>query len=335
MRALIRRFDTLLRSRLSVFEFCDAPDCLLRVRVTLAAHAFSLPGHAVSEGAPVLELHLWNEHIPPLPLNGPDLAWAVQTRRKLVASFHTLADQMEHDLRFAAVQAVGGITVLLLPGKDAGGEKLFRRLGFSVYPHHGALGRFGEFWENLYTWWIMWTFNPATLRHRHLTRLCRTEIWMSAEEFSSRYGENEKEAPMSENKKTNLNYHVTVTQQNESHALAETRGHHLPLNVKKGAGEAGFNAAETLLAALGACILTNVNAIGEKMRLQIDAARMEFDAARRDEPPALTEIRYKLILKSPEAPEKLAELHDLCVKWGTVTNTLINGLTPQGELVIE
>jgi uncharacterized OsmC-like protein len=130
-------------------------------------------------------------------------------------------------------------------------------------------------------------------------------------------------------------YRVTVTRQDESHALAETRGHKLTLNVKKGAGEAGFNAAETLLAALGACILTNVNAIGEKMHLQIDAARMEFEAARRDEPPALTEIRYKLVFKSPEMPDKLVELHDLCVKWGTVTNTVINGLTPRGELMIE
>ena len=130
-------------------------------------------------------------------------------------------------------------------------------------------------------------------------------------------------------------YRVTVTRQDESHALAEARGHRLTLNVKKGAGEAGFNAAETLLAALGACILTNVNAIGEKMHLQIDAARMEFDATRRDEPPALTEIRYKLIIKSPEPPEKLEELHGLCVKWGTVTNTVINGLTPRGELVIK
>jgi uncharacterized OsmC-like protein len=132
-----------------------------------------------------------------------------------------------------------------------------------------------------------------------------------------------------------MNYHVNVTTQNDSHAEAETRGHRLTLNVKKGAGEAGFNAAETLLAALGICILTNVNAIGQKMRLQIDAARVEFDADRRDDPPALTEIRYKLILKSPEPPDKLAELHDLCIKWGTVANTVINGLTPQGELIIE
>jgi len=132
-----------------------------------------------------------------------------------------------------------------------------------------------------------------------------------------------------------MNYHVDVTVQDGSHAEAEARGHRLPLNVKKGAGEAGFNAAETLLAALGACMLTNVNAIGEKMHLKVESARIEFDADRRDEPPALTKIHYKLILKSPEPSEKLQELADLCFKWGTVTNTLVNGLVPQGTLVIE
>jgi len=131
------------------------------------------------------------------------------------------------------------------------------------------------------------------------------------------------------------NYRVTVTRQDDSHALAEARGHQVVLNIKKGSGEAGFTAAETVMAALGACLLTNVNALGDKMRLKIDEARIEFDAERRDEPPALTRISYRLILKSPEPAEKLAELHELCIKWGTVTNTVINGLTPQGELVIE
>ena len=134
---------------------------------------------------------------------------------------------------------------------------------------------------------------------------------------------------------TNLHYQVVVERQDEAHALAETRGHRLTLNVKKGAGEAGFNAAETLLAALGACILTNVNAIGAKMHLQINAARLEFSAERRDEPPALTRIDYRLVLDSPEPEEKLRELHELCVRWGTVTNTLIDGLIPHGTLVIE
>ena len=46
-------------------------------------------------------------------------------------------------------------------------------------------------------------------------------------------------------------------------------------------------------------------------------------------------ICYKLFLKSPEPVEKLAELHNLCIKWGMVANTIVNGLTPQGDLVIE
>lgn len=56
-----------------------------------------------------------------------------------------------------------------------------------------------------------------------------------------------------------MTYHVTAEIQDNSHALIKAHGHELTLNVKKGSVEAGFNAAETLLAALGACMLTNVN----------------------------------------------------------------------------
>jgi uncharacterized OsmC-like protein len=120
---------------------------------------------------------------------------------------------------------------------------------------------------------------------------------------------------------------VTVSRQDDRHAVAASRGHALTLNIKKGEGTAGFNAAETLLAALGACILTNVNTISAKMRLQIDDAQMHFTAVRQDEPPILTEIKYELVLDSPESPEKLKELYRLLVKWGTVISTLVQGLT--------
>lgn len=132
-----------------------------------------------------------------------------------------------------------------------------------------------------------------------------------------------------------MQYHVTVSRRDDAHATAQARQHTLSLNIKKGDGAAGFNAAETLLAALGTCILTNVNSLANKMRLQIDDARIEFDAVRRDEPPALTRISYRLVLRSPEPEEKLRQLHQLSVKWGTVTNTIINGLQPAGTLMIE
>ncbi len=135
--------------------------------------------------------------------------------------------------------------------------------------------------------------------------------------------------------KTKKSYAVVVYRQDDSQAQAIARGHALSLNIKKGSGEAGFNAAETLLAALGACLLTNVNAIGAKMQLEIKSARIEFESIRQDDPPILTQIRYRLVLNSLEPREKLEELHDLCLKWGTVTNTIIKGLTPQGSLEIE
>jgi len=128
-------------------------------------------------------------------------------------------------------------------------------------------------------------------------------------------------------------YQVIVSRQDDSRAIAQTRGHEVTLNIKKGSGETGFNAAETLLAALGACMLTNVNAISSKMHLQIDDACIEFLASRSDDPAIMTAIRYKLTITSPEATDKLVELFELSKKWGTVSNTIIFGLEPQGELI--
>jgi uncharacterized OsmC-like protein len=127
---------------------------------------------------------------------------------------------------------------------------------------------------------------------------------------------------------------VTVIAQDDSHALAKAREHQIVLNIQKGNSEAGFTAAETLMAALGTCMLTNIQTLRQKMQLQIDDVRIEFGALRKDVPPEVNEINYRLILTSSEPEEKLQEMHDLILKWGTVTNTLIKGIKPQGQLVI-
>ncbi len=189
LQKAVYALDGGLRRALGVFEFENNPDGLLRVRVTRAAHAVALPEVRIPKGAPTLELHLWNEHVPPLPDEGPDLLWAAQVRRKLVASFRALGRAVARDPRFAKVQAVGGSTVLCFAGDGRREVKLFERLGFAVGPYRSPLGRFGEFWENLYTWAIMGAYNAATLRRRRLRQLRRGEIWMTIGEFLSRYGE--------------------------------------------------------------------------------------------------------------------------------------------------
>jgi hypothetical protein len=189
MKRLIRGFDRLLRWSLGVFEFSAGPDCLLRVRQMALTHPVTVGGLTFPPGTPMVELHLWNEHIPPLPPNGPDLAWAVQLQRGLRASFRSLARQILQDARLAGAPIVGGFTVLPLAGAHAGGVKLFAQLGFTIQPYRSPLGRFGEFWENLYTWAIMWAFNAPTLAGRHLLRLRRSEVWMTTDELLRRYGE--------------------------------------------------------------------------------------------------------------------------------------------------
>jgi len=190
MRVLIRAFDGLIRWASGVFEFCDEEECLLRLQWARAPHDLQLSDSTqVWAGDPVLKIHLWNERVPPLGPAGSDLAWAANVRRRLIRSLRAAAQWLADQPGGADVPAIGGATVLVWPGGSAGGLRLMERLGFDVFPYRGPLARFGEFWENLYTWGLMWAFNAASLRHRSLLRLRRAEVWMSAAQLLARYGQ--------------------------------------------------------------------------------------------------------------------------------------------------
>jgi YkoP domain len=187
LRRIIRSFDDFLRRQIGVFEFPDEPDGILRGQFSAAAQNMIRNGRRIAAGSSILNIHIWNEHVPPIPQGGPDLAWAAKTYIPLMASFRKLARRLKNDPAYARVEAISGETVLVRD--DAGSvNRLFARLGFSILPYHNPLGRFGEFWENFYTWWIMWAFNQVSLRNRRLLRMRRNEIWISREDFLRRYG---------------------------------------------------------------------------------------------------------------------------------------------------
>ena len=188
MRHIIRAFDRLLCRCQGVFVYWDDPDCFFRAQIARASRDIVLPDSQISAGAKILKLHFWNEHMPVIPPEGPDLAQALHASRMIVSSFRVLASDMPGDPRLADVRALGGATVLFAAGDDSSGEKLFKRLGFTMFPHQNPLGRFGEFWENLYTWALMWAYNAVSLRQRRFLALRRTESWMSTDGFLRRYG---------------------------------------------------------------------------------------------------------------------------------------------------
>ena len=187
MKRMFRLLDRLLQRIYGVFEFTDDPECLFRLSVTQLSRPLLLDDRTISAGAEVLILHFWNERMPQLSKKGSTLAEGVQSQRQIIRSLRAVAVEIQRSSRLANVQAVGGVTALITTNGPTGTEKLFRHLGFTIVPYHNPLGRFGLFWENLYSWLLIWTYNEAGLRRRPLLNLVRTGEWMTVQKFLARY----------------------------------------------------------------------------------------------------------------------------------------------------
>ena len=188
LRLIIRRFDDWLSHVEGVEPFTDDPQVILRLQHGRADWNILLPEGKISLGSNVLFLHLWNERIPSIPPQGPDLGWARHTQRLMVNSFKAIAQYIQETLTLQSTQAIGGIIAQINVEGSDGGRAMLEHLGFTIFPYHRPAGAFGEFWENFYTWWLMWTFNPASLRYRKLWGLHRAEFWMTKEKFLELYG---------------------------------------------------------------------------------------------------------------------------------------------------
>lgn len=190
LRSGVRLIDYILRKRAHLHEFSQDSACILRIQLTTSPHPVTLDSTTIKKGDPVLALHLWNEHMPKLPQRGAELEWAIQLRRRLIETFKGVARQLQGDDRYAEVKAIFGISVLFSFSEHVGGARMMQHLGFTVLPYYRPKGRFGEFWENLFSWWLMWTYNETSIRSRKFWHLQRTEVWMDADDFKGRYGAN-------------------------------------------------------------------------------------------------------------------------------------------------
>lgn len=188
LRVLIRRFDDWLSRVEDVKPFTDDSQAILRIQSGRADWNIPLPEGGIPINSDVLFLHLWNERIPVIPPQGPDLNWARHIQHLMLYSFKAVALHMQATPAFHNVRAVGGIIAQInFEGAD-GGRALLEHLGFTIFPYHRPAGAFGEFWENFYTWWLMWTYNPASVKRRALFSLQRNEFWMTKEKFLQKFG---------------------------------------------------------------------------------------------------------------------------------------------------
>ena len=188
LRAIIRRLDDWLSRREGVIPFTDNPRVILRLQVGRASHELHLPEATIPIGSKVLYLHAWNERMPRIPPEGADLTYAVQLHRLQIHSLKAVAKHILAESYLQDIQAISGVTAHISWKEADGGRAMMEGFGFTILPYHRPFGAFGEFWENFYAWWLMWTYNPASVRYRKMRNLQRAEFWMTKVRFLERYG---------------------------------------------------------------------------------------------------------------------------------------------------
>ncbi len=183
--------DARLRRRLDIFEYSDQPDCVFRASV----RAFPGPSHRCAEGRtvdagdPVIELHLWTEHVPVIDQAASPIAWARAMSGAIDRSLRQLANRFSED-RFAS--AVGLFADMSQASGEHEAEQLGRimaHFGFEIVPVPepssvgGKLHRFGE---NILVSLLVLARNAKALRASTLRRV-RLRAIMSRAVLLERY----------------------------------------------------------------------------------------------------------------------------------------------------
>jgi hypothetical protein len=185
----VRLIDAILRRLLHIETFSTDPRCILRTSLTKTKRQIDLASTTIPAGASLLLIHFWNERMPTIPPQGPDFRWAVNSRKRFIYSLRLLHSWAAEQGYAKKIKAIGGETVLFSDELSTAQQRLLEHLGFELTQYHSPLGRFGEFWENLFTWSLMSTYNPGTLRGKRFWDIQRMDILMPVEKFNDLYGE--------------------------------------------------------------------------------------------------------------------------------------------------
>lgn len=187
--------DRWLRRRQGVYEYSSDPACILRIQRYAADETVALrDGTRIAPGDPILNLHLWNEHIPSMSHGGATVRWARRVSRATESSLRDLARYMVDHPDLDDIIALRADVRLWTVDQRAQLARLTAHLGFE--PAIGALHpprapvRLGE---NIFMLFLVLASNPAAagapvLRREH------TLVYLSRTALDRRYGKGDSRA---------------------------------------------------------------------------------------------------------------------------------------------
>ncbi len=190
---IVRKIDATLRDFYNIFDYCQDDDCMLRMSFTNSERDITLSdGTQITKGQKVVELHFWNEHMPQMPKSGPDMAWALAFRRKVIHSLKNLSSYIETNPEMKDISAFFGDPPFSGQESMSPLMEMVRRWGFDVVEKEAPEGiweRFVAFWEKVYTLMLVWVYNPGSLKNKDAWVRNRDELWISRGLLINKYAE--------------------------------------------------------------------------------------------------------------------------------------------------
>lgn len=183
IRRAVRAIDLALRVAFRI-RSPDDPRALFRLRRARAVRPLPLADGVVPAGAPVLELHFWNERLPRLARARTDLEFGARLGRAGIDGLRAVARALDRDPSLAETRAVGASIAVLSPLAAPGARSVLSRLGFTLLPARRATAA-RRAADGLWAALLLRAFQPEA---RGPSRGVPLEIWMSAAALRARYG---------------------------------------------------------------------------------------------------------------------------------------------------
>ncbi len=170
--AAVFALDSRLRRAQGVFEYSTEPGCLFRIQRAVADQSVAFPdGTHLETGDPILTLHIWNEHIPPIGRQGPTLAWGRELGQAIDRSLRALADYLRQEPALDPVKAIRADMSLRSAERNKPVAKLAGRYGFHWVPTGGRRSRrLHRLGENVLMFLLVVASNPFAVRAEVLQR---------------------------------------------------------------------------------------------------------------------------------------------------------------------
>jgi hypothetical protein len=186
--------DRSLRARQGIVEYSTSPVCILRMQIVTNDRELVLTdGTVLPAGSRLIDLHLWNEQVPPFPPAGPTLGWARRMSLAFDRSLRELADYLIHHPSLDDVQAIRANMGFGPPAHSDLIAKIVARYGFvraadAISPR-SLSERLHLFGENVLISMIVMSRNATALRSGTMSR-DRVRAFLSRAELIRRFGGN-------------------------------------------------------------------------------------------------------------------------------------------------